>query len=314
MAKKIQSWNDWDGPEKEKIQNALANAREKLGNTKKLFSVRPAAKDPVKFKTMLCVFVSMLFIMSGTVFFGFGLQKGQELNSAIIMRQGTVSNLKAQLEQLEQYEGVSYEFAVKDLTLANVCGQNVVSVQNAYLASPPYTWVEDGKMTDEDWSAVYDDLYEEAKRVIAADTGNQGAWYLPPWIYVSEDGTVPFYWQFEPIYNYSEDLVPMVWTCWQEGTDYLIAYARGNYSFESNTVEDVQVYTTSYGQRLYEEISDQLVTIDGNDGRLTEEERLKLIEKFEADLEMRRPDVDDTVQNVLDALGKGDENAEEAAD
>ena len=42
MAKKIQSWNDWDGPEKEKIQNALANAREKLGNTKKLFSVRPA--------------------------------------------------------------------------------------------------------------------------------------------------------------------------------------------------------------------------------------------------------------------------------
>ena len=47
-------------------------------------------------------------------------------------------------------------------------------------------------MTDEDWSAVYDDLYEEAKRVIAADTGNQGAWYLPPWIYVSEDGTVRF--------------------------------------------------------------------------------------------------------------------------
>ena len=94
----------------------------------------------------------------------------------------------------------------------------------------------------------------------------------------------------------------------------MIAYARGNYSFESDTVEDVQVYTTSYGQRLYEEISDQLVTIDGNDGRLTEEERLELIEKFEADLEMRRPDVDDTVQNVLDALGKGDENAEEAAD
>lgn len=313
MAKQIKSWDEWDGPEKEKIQAALSKAKSTFAGTKKLLRYRPAKKDPVKFKTLVCVFMSLLFMASGFVFFGFGLQKSNELDSAIIAKEGNIRNLQSQLEQLQSYEGITNEFATKDLTLANVCGENIVNLQNLYLASPPYNWVENGKMTDEEWSAVYDNLHENAKTLIQNDTGNQGAWYLPPWIYVDENGEVPFYWQFEPIYNYSNDVVPMVWTCWQEGTDYLIAYARGNYSFEDNIVEDVDVFTTSYGQKLYEEINAQLVTIDGNDGQLSEEERKELVKKFEAQLEFQNPDIDSTVQDILDALGKDGGNGEETA-
>ena len=81
----------------------------------------------------------------------------------------------------------------------------------------------------------------------------------------------------------------------------MIAYASGRYSFEDNKVQGVEVHTTAYGQRIYEEINDLLLTYDWED--ITEEERQQRIASMEADMEFQDFDVESSIQEVLDGLG-----------
>lgn len=300
MPKKIKSWDEWDGPEKEKIQAAMQRSRDSMSRMKKNLSYRPP-KDPVRIKIIVVVLACMLSLGVGGVFLSMGLRDYQETDMSRVSLEATIISLERQLEELQAYEGVTREYAAKDLTAAEICGDNIAALQDRYLSSPPYTWVDSGKMTEDEWNEAYTAMYEDAQLWIEPDTGNQGAWYLPPWVYVDENGDTPFYWRFEKLYNYTDSYVPMVWTCWREDNGALIAYASGRYSFEDNKVQGVEVHTTAYGQQIYEEINDLLLTYDWED--ITEEERQQRIASMEADMEFQDFDVESSIQEVLDGLG-----------
>lgn len=301
----IKSWDEWDGPEKERIVNAMNRTKASFARLKNPISAEKIKSfDVPKFKAGICVFGSITCIIIGALFVSTTFKDINEYKNAAIAKEATIVNLKTQLQELSEYEGVTLEIAARDMTAAELCGDMIVDVQNKYLASPPYNFISKGVMTEDKWNEYYDNLYESATNFIASDTGNVGAWYLPPEIYTSETLDTPFYWENNVLFAYAEDRVPMIWTCWQEGNDKLIAYAIGEFDFEDNLVYNIEVYTTAYGQKLYDEINTKLITYDWDDANITDEERQQLIESFEADLELQNKDVDSTVNDILAGLGK----------
>lgn len=317
-----ETWNELNDPVKDRTSESIAESKArmreslaKLGIKKKekaerAEKVKPAQK-PLDFDTVvgvLAVMLSLVCLAVGGFYLRQGLTDKSEYDGIRETHEATIAKLEAKLEDLRQYKGKGEEAVRLDVTGAETAGKYIADIQNRYLASPPYTWVENGRMTDDEWQAAYDELYNGAKEMIMDGTGQQGAWYIPPEIYLSEEGETPFEWRFERVYNYTDSYVPVVWTCWKDKGEHLIAYATGQYRFEDGKVGKITVNTTAYGQKLYDEINSKLLTYDFNDGNITDEQREALIKAMEADLEMQTQDVDSTVADILEALGKGGGN------
>lgn len=182
--------------------------------------------------------------------------------------QKSITQLQEQIKELENQTSADASSINKGLYSASEAGRAVAELQTKYQSIDATVTPDDITANAKALSKYFNDESQNGRQ---------------PWFTVSK-GDAKAVWEFESIYSFRNETIPVIWLCHIDGSNELVAYATANYNAESNTFSDVIYKTTRLGAnyvdvtvsnentKILDSLIEKIQSQDGGDEGLTESE------------------------------------------
>ena len=182
--------------------------------------------------------------------------------------QKSIAQLQEQIKDLENQTSADASSINKGLYSASEAGRAVAELQTKYQSIDATVTPDDITANAKALSKYFNDESQNGRQ---------------PWFTVSK-GDAKAVWEFESIYSFQNETIPVIWLCHIDGSNELVAYATANYNAESNTFSDVTYKTTRLGAnyvdvtvsnentKILDSLIEKIQSQDGGDEGLTESE------------------------------------------
>lgn len=154
-----------------------------------------------------------------------------------------IEDANKQLEQVSNQTGVESEVVTTSITNATELGDKVAELQTKYSELDPTTQSDAFKQNA---NSLKECFYDESAT---------GDWQTPWFNY----GDKKLNWEFKTTYGYtvsSVNTINVLWECYQEGNDDMVAYAMGVYDGTQKKFTSVKSYITDVGYKIVNTATD----------------------------------------------------------
>lgn len=227
-------------------QETLDKMKERREARLENFQEKIASLDREKVFKFAIISVTAVLILIGTIFFIVANDKTKKLELEANTLMADIAQKQADIDGL-QLSPVEVEYVQETLNTCLQQGNKVAEYQNNYAN---LLQAYNVSQTDEALQALgknADDL-----GTYLTDRKNQTYWY-------SSDSSNEIYytWYFETTYAFKGASIPVIWTCYENNTDNLLAYATGIYNVATNKFSNVEYEVTNYGKKFQYGVTEQ---------------------------------------------------------
>lgn len=216
-----------------KMKENREQRRASFAQAKESFDIKKTASILI---FALCLFTFAL----GCYFFISASSKLDELDAKAA---GLEAQIKAKQEEIDNFEvkPVDVEYVQETLNTCMVQGNNVAELQNNYrsLLKTYYSTLKDA-----DLDAITEN--SEALSAYLTKGKGQGYWYSIP---STSSSDLAYTWEFCTTYQFTGSSIPVIWVCYEDGTQNMLAYATGTYNMTTQKFSDVESFMTNYGEQ-----------------------------------------------------------------